>query len=314
MPSDAVLRRLRGLAAATGPAAPSVASPATQPPLRLPTPRPTTSPTAGDSGATVALISHLGGAHVELYMEGLAAAESVARVVLADPDGNWEQSAREKLGSKLAAVYADPLALLAAETPAMALISMEAKVSPPVIRAALEAGSHVMAEKPSCVHARDFRPLVALADSKGLHLMLALSNRILPDVLKARELVASGAIGELYGVEMHFLADQTRLARDSYKEMVGWTLEKSRSGGGHLVWLGIHYLDAIQFITDASIAQVSGMTHNVGEYGKRHDVEDSTVAAVRFSNGMLGTVTSGFYCDAGYNSHIKVTCQMLIPI
>ena len=120
------------------------------------------------------------------------------------------------------------------------------------------------------------------------------------------ELVASGAIGELYGVEMHFLADQTRLARDSYKEMVGWTLEKSRSGGGHLVWLGIHYLDAIQFITDASISQVSGMTHHVGEYGKRHDVEDSTVAAVRFTNGMLGTVTSGFYCDAGYNSHIKV--------
>eukprot|EP01050_Picozoa_sp_SAG11_P012378 SAG11_NODE_1371_length_5096_cov_1.635581_2_plen_76_part_00 len=48
------------------------------------------------------------------------------------------------------------------------------------------------------------------------------------------------------------------------------------------------------------------MTHNAGEYGKRHDVEDSTVAAIRFSNNMLGTVTSGFYCDKGYNSHIKV--------
>eukprot|EP01050_Picozoa_sp_SAG11_P012377 SAG11_NODE_1371_length_5096_cov_1.635581_1_plen_284_part_00 len=264
MPSDAVLRRLRGLAAATGPAAPP--SPGATQPLRLTTPLTAAAPptiisptaAAGDGGATVALISHLGGAHVELYMEGLAAAESVARVVLADPDGNWEECAREKLGPKLDAIYSDPLELLAAETPVMALISMEAKVSPPVIRAALEAGSHVMAEKPSCVHARKFRPLVALADSKGLHLMLALSNRILPDVLKARELVASGAIGELYGVEMHFLADQTRLARDSYAEMVGWTLEKARSGGGHLVWLGIHYLDAIQFITDSSIAQVSG--------------------------------------------------------
>ena len=156
----------------------------------------------------MALISHLGGAHVELYMEGLAAAESVARVVLADPDGNWEDSAREKLGSKLAAVYADPLALLAAETPAMALISMEAKVSPPVIRAALEAGSHVMAEKPSCVHARDFRPLVALADSKGLHLMLALSNRILPDVLKARKL-------SRYMVSLSLLASGLHSSQDA---------------------------------------------------------------------------------------------------
>jgi predicted dehydrogenase len=49
----------------------------------------------------------------------------------------------------------------------MALISMEAAVSPPVIAAALESGAHVMAEKPSCVHARDFRPLVALAEGSS---------------------------------------------------------------------------------------------------------------------------------------------------
>jgi predicted dehydrogenase len=136
--------------------------------------------------------------------------------------------------------------------------------------------------------------------------MLALSGRLSADVQKARELVASGAIGKLYGVEMHFLADQTRLARKDYAERVGWTLEKARAGGGHLVWLGIHYLDQMMFITDSSVSQVSGFTTKVGDYGKRHDVEDSTVAAVRFDNGTLGTVTSGYYCDQGYNSHIKV--------
>ena len=88
--------------------------------------------------------------------------------------------------------------------------------------------------------------------------MLALSGRLSADVQKARELVASGAIGKLYGVEMHFLADQTRLARKDYAERVGWTLEKARAGGGHLVWLGIHYLDQMMFITDSSVSQVSG--------------------------------------------------------
>eukprot|EP01051_Picozoa_sp_SAG22_P003364 SAG22_NODE_162_length_16848_cov_16.978267_18_plen_414_part_00 len=303
--ADSVLRRLRGLTVATGP--PPALAPLDPLAALASVAAAGDAASSGDAdGATVALISHLGGAHVELYMDGLAAAENVGRVVLADPDGVWESIAKEKLGAKLAAVFADPHELLRAETPVMSLISMEARVSPPVIRAALEAGSHVMAEKPSCVHARDFRPLVELGDRKGLHLMLALSSRILADVCKAKELVASGAIGEVYGVEMHSLADQTRLARDSYAERVGWTLEKQRSGGGHLVWLGIHYLDAIMFIVGSSIAQVSGMTHNVGEYGKRHDVEDSTVAAVRFDNGCLGTITSGFYTDQGYNSHIKV--------
>ena len=237
-------------------------------------------------------------------MDGLAAAASVTRVVLADPDGNWLPIATERLGPKLARTYACPLELLAAEAPLMALIAMEAGLAPPVITAALECGSHVLAEKPSCLHARDFRPLAALADAKGLHIMLALSNRLNPEVEKARELVSGGTIGEVYGMELHMCADQTRLGRTGYGER--WEASKARAGGGHLVWLGIHFLDLAMHITGSSISQVSGFTANVGEHGKKHDVEDSAVAALRFDNGTLGTCTSAYFTDSGYNSHMKI--------
>ena len=112
-------------------------------------------------------------------------------------------------------------------------------------------------------------------------------------MVEAKRLIESGAIGDLYGVEMHMVADQTRLGREGYGER--WEAQQSRSGGGHLVWLGIHWLDLAMFITDTDIKSVAGFTANVG--GKPFDVEDSATAALQFSNGTLGTVTSGYYTD-----------------
>jgi predicted dehydrogenase len=101
---------------------------------------------------------------------------------------------------------------------------------------------------------------------------------------------------------MHLIADQTRLTRPGYHKQ--WFAQKGRAGGGHLIWLGIHWLDLAMYISGSSVREVAGFTANVG--GQPIDVEDSAAAALRFDNGTLGTVTSGFYLDKGYNSHIKI--------
>lgn len=88
------------------------------------------------SHSTVAVITNETGAHLGAYFQSLAQAPEVGRVVLADPDGNAEASARELLGEKLTAVYPHQEALYAAETPVMALITMEARTAPAAIRAA----------------------------------------------------------------------------------------------------------------------------------------------------------------------------------
>jgi len=250
----------------------------------------------------VGILTHAAGAHVGAYLSALAESESCSKVVLADPDGRWEKDARRVLGDKLTSVYRNYKKLLAREQPVMSLITMEAKLAPPVIDAALESGCHVFAEKPSCVRVEDFEPLVRKADSKHRHLMLALANRTNPEVAEARRLIAGGAIGKVYGLEMHLIADQTRLTRESYHRR--WFAKKDRAGGGHLIWLGIHWLDLAMFVTRSSITDVAGFTANVG--GQPIDVEDSAAAALRFDNGTLGTITSGYYLDKGYHSHIKI--------
>ena len=184
----------------------------------------------------------------------------------------------------------------------MALVTMEARLAPPVMDAALEANCHVFAEKPACVRLEDFASLVRKADSKHRYLMLALANRWNPEVIAARQMIAAGRIGKIYGLEMHLIADQTRLTQPGYGEQ--WVAHKDRAGGGHLIWLGIHWLDLAMLVTDSSITEVAGFVANVG--GQPFDVEDSAVGALRFDNGSLGTVTSGYYIDKGYHSHIKI--------
>ena len=250
----------------------------------------------------VAVLTHEGGAHVSHYFSALADSASCGEVVLADPDSRWEQEAGRILGDKLTQVSRNHADLIERERPGMALVSMEARLAPPIIDAALELECHVFAEKPSCVRVADFEPLVRKADSKHRYLMLALANRLNPEVEAARRMVVDGVIGDIYGLEMHLIADQTRLTRNSYHQQ--WFAHRESAGGGHLIWLGIHWLDLAMYITQASITDVAGFIANVG--GQPIDVEDSAAATLRFDNGTLGTLTSGYYLDKGYHSHLMV--------
>jgi predicted dehydrogenase len=247
------------------------------------------------------VITEAGGSHLDAYFAALAASKEAESVVLADASGISEPLARKTLGAKLTQVYRDPNVLLRTEKPGMALISLEAVNSPPAIDAALEAGCHVLAEKPACLRAEDFAPLVRKAQSKHLHLMLALANRISPPIVAARKLIASGEIGKLYGLELHLIADQTRLTVPAYRDR--WVAHKSRAGGGHLAWLGIHWLDLAMHMSGAKVVDVAGFISNVG--GQPLDVEDSAAMTLRFDNGTLGTITSGYYVDKGYHMHLK---------
>jgi predicted dehydrogenase len=251
----------------------------------------------------VAVITNAEGAHLDAYFSSLAKTEEVAGVTLADPSRKTEGRARTALGKKFRGIHRDAGEMLKKVRPAMALVSLPADVAPAAIDQALDAGCHVFAEKPSCVRAADFERLVRKGEQKHRHLMLALANRLHPGVQEARRLISKGVLGRIYAVEIHFIADQTRLTRPDYR--AAWYCQKKRAGGGHLIWLGIHWLDLALFITGLRVGQVTGFTGVVG--GQPIDVEDSTAVSLAFtSRYVFGTMLSGYYLDRGYHSHVKI--------
>jgi predicted dehydrogenase len=251
---------------------------------------------------TVGLITDPDGAHLPDYLAALANTEEVASVALADSTGQTEAKTRAALGDKLGRTYRDGASMLREAKPALALVTLEAALSPPAIDAAIENGCHVLTEKPACLRASDFAWLVQKAQAKHLQIMLALANRLHAPVQEARRLVAAGKLGKIYASEAHIVADQTRLKSPAYHRQ--WYAAKARAGGGHLIWLGIHWLDLALFISGLKVRDVAGFAAVVG--GQPLDVEDSAAVVLRYDNGSLGTLTSGYYLDRGYHSHLQL--------
>ncbi len=251
---------------------------------------------------SVAVLTNETGAHLSAYFSALKEIDEVKGVYLSDPSQQQVALAQKHLGSKLNQVYQKPETLFQNVKPELALVTMEARQAPQAIHLALEQGCHVFAEKPACLSVQQFEPLVQIAESKHLHLSLALANRMNPEIRFAKSLIKEGTIGKIYGVEMTLLADQTRLANPAYHK--SWYAHKERAGGGFLSWLGIHWLDLSMYLTESSITDVSGFTALVG--GQPISVEDSAALAFRYEAGFLGTLTSGYFMNRGYQSMIKI--------
>lgn len=250
----------------------------------------------------VAVVTEAGGAHLEAYFEGLRDTPECGEVAVYDASGKCFPKAKEILGEKLSAVFQDLDRLLAVADPTMALVSLEPVHAPPLMDRLLDADCHLLTEKPACVRAEDLAPLVAKAEASKLNLMFAFANRGLPAVAKMRELIAGGALGQLYGAEVHFAADQTRLRSESYQ--ASWYADRDRAGGGHLAWLGIHWLDLLLHLTGRHVVEVGGFAGIVG--GEALKAEDSAALAMRLDNGSFATMTSGYYLDRGYHTHFRL--------
>jgi predicted dehydrogenase len=250
----------------------------------------------------VAVITQAEGAHLPDYFGSLARIEEAEAVALADPSGKTADAARKALGDKLKEAFESPAELFKKFEPHLAVVSLEAVKAPPAIEAALDAGCHVFAEKPSCTRAEDFEKLLRKAQQKHRHLMMAFANRSHAPVREARRLIRAGKLGKVYGAEVHLVTDQTRLRSEEYRK--SWFCSKARAGGGQLIWVGIHWLDLVLHVTGLKVKQVAGFAGVVG--GQPIDVEDSAALSLRFDNGSFGTMTSGYYLDKGYQSHVQV--------
>ena len=179
--------------------------------------------------------------------------------------------------------------------PALTVVSLESHHNVAAIKAALNADSHVISEKPPCVRVEEFEAAAQLAQARRRHLMLATVTRRNQAAVKARELVERGWIGKLYGVTMNWIGDQTRLKGPAFRD--SWVSSKAKAGGGKLAFHGIHYLDLIHYISGDRISRVAGFCRNVG--GQPIDVEDAAVLSLQFRQGMVGTLNTGYYLDKG---------------
>jgi predicted dehydrogenase len=149
-------------------------------------------------------------------------------------------------------------------------------------RAALEAGRHVLVEKPITVTVEDAHDLCAAAEAAGRLLAVCFQQRTRTELIEAKRLVASGALGELQRVDL--VATWPR--RTSYFATAPWRGTWLGEGGGIVINQGQHNLDALCFVAGQPAA-VTAITRNAIH---PTETEDTAHAMLRWANGAVGGV------------------------
>lgn len=123
----------------------------------------------------------------------------------------------------------------------------------PMAKQALEAGKHVVCEKPMTMTAEEAQVLTSLAEEKGLVTAIHFNIRYYPLIRHAREMVQRGDIGRVYAVTGSYLQDW--LIKDTD---YSWRLEKQQSGPTRAVGdIGTHWMDLMEYVTGEHITEVS---------------------------------------------------------
>ena len=124
----------------------------------------------------------------------------------------------------------------------------------PVALAAVQAGKHVLVEKPAARASAELPPIIAAAAQTGVHVRVGFNHRYHPALQKARELVDAGAIGPLMFVRGRY----GHGGRVGYEKE--WRADPALSGGGELIDQGIHMIDLARWML-GDFSSVSGFAH-----------------------------------------------------
>src|SRR5215213_8605624 len=124
--------------------------------------------------------------------------------------------------------------------------------------AALDAGKHVLCEKPlanTVAEAEAMAEAAARAAAHGVRSMVGFTYRRVPAIGLARQLVAEGRLGRIRHVRAAYLQDW--IADPSAP--MSWRLEKDKAGSGALGDIGAHVVDLTQYITGETVTGVSAL-------------------------------------------------------
>ena len=177
--------------------------------------------------------------------------------------------------------------------------------------AALNAGMHVLCEKPMAMNAQEAQDMMAAAEKSGKLLMVGFVRRYGNDMDVLQDFIRSGYFGELYYAKANYIR--------RHGNPGGWFGDKSRSGGGPLIDLGVHVIDFVRYaLGNPKPVSVYGATfHKLGnrpntktaegyssaDKGSEDvcDVEDMATALIRFDNGAVLNVETSFCLNVDDN-------------
>ncbi|MCE9681153.1 Gfo/Idh/MocA family protein [Halomonas alkalisoli] len=161
--------------------------------------------------------------------------------------------------------------------------------------AAIAAGKHVYTEKPLALSVVDAREMVDAAEKAGVKTLVGFNYIRNPASQLAREIVASGEIGEL----IHFRGRHNEDYMTDPSKPLDWHAQRATAGAGALGDVGSHILNMAEYLTGQRVSEVFGQLQTViplrplpdgsGGMGEVEN-DDQAQALLRFDSGLIGNI------------------------
>lgn len=240
----------------------------------------------------------VGGIAEAEHIPGYQAIQDRVRLVAcADIDGARAERIANKYGFE--ASYDDYRKMLAEAKLDAVSVCTPNKFHAPATIAALEAGCHVLCEKPPGLNASEVQAMIDTAQRTGKVLTFGLNYRFSSEVQACKRLIDGGELGHIYAA---------RIDAIRRRGIPGWGVftNKELQGGGPLIDIGVHMLDAALYLMGypkpvqvlARTYQEIGTRPGVGVLGswdwRNFSVEDLALAMIKFENGATAVIETSF--------------------
>lgn len=254
-----------------------------------------------------------GGIAAGKHMPSLSKVQGAEMAAFCDIVLERAEEARSKYGRDGAAVYTDYHDMLRDESLDAVHVCTPNDSHADITIAALEAGKHVMCEKPMAKTAEGARRMLEAAERTGRKLSIGYQNRYRPDSRYLKDACRRGDLGEIYYAKAHAIR---RRAVPTW----GVFLDEEKQGGGPLIDIGTHALDlALWFMDNYNPKLVLGRTYHklsqtpnaANAWGPwdpaKFTVEDSAFAMITMENGATIMLESSWALNSLDIDEAKVT-------
>ena len=210
-------------------------------------------------------------------------------------DFNYERASElaEQYGGK---AYESVEALLADDSIDAVSVCVANNAHAEITVKALQAGKHVLCEKPMATTIEDCETMVKTAEDCGKYLMIGQNQRMAKAHVKAKELIAKGEIGKVLTFRTTFgHGGPETWSIDPGK--ASWFFDKKRAAMGAMADLGVHKTDLIQYLLDAKVTETMAVVTTLDKKdagGNLIGVDDNAVCIYQMDNGPVGTMTASW--------------------
>jgi predicted dehydrogenase len=223
------------------------------------------------------------------HLPGVSRCRDAALIALCDADPAVLAEASRASG--ITKTWTDPLACIRESGVDAVIVATPNRVHHPIVLAAIDAGMHVLCEKPLALTVPQAREMAKAADRANVRHMTAFTYRFVPAMRYLKQLVDQGFIGQPW----HFRAQRFQ---NWGRRFLGWRQMSSEAGTGEIGDMLSHRLDYAHMLV-GSIAHVMARTKRVWDTrvdadGREHasDLEDWVGCLADFENGATGVLES----------------------